>query len=204
MIHGREQGPASFQSATLAKDDLERTALSVLTEMEKREGMMSVPPDDGRLLRILVESLGAKSVVELGTSQGYSAVAMGLALRRTGGHLTTFEIDAQVAAIARENFRRARLAAVVTLVEGDAHALVLQHVKGPVDLLFLDADKEGYLDYLQKLLPRVRAGGLIVAHNMNAHQADPRYVKAITTSRDLETVFINRGQQGIGLTLKKR
>jgi caffeoyl-CoA O-methyltransferase len=77
-------------------------------------------------------------------------------------------------------------------------------VKGPVDVVFLDADKEGYVDYLEKLLPKLRPGGLVIAHNMNQRQADPRYVEAITTNPALETVFVSAGASGISITMKKR
>jgi predicted O-methyltransferase YrrM len=152
---------------------------------------------------LLTESLGAKHVVELGTSTGLSGVWFCLALRQTTGKLTTFEIDAGRAAQARRNFQTAGVAELVTLIEGDAHEK-LKEVKGPIDLVFLDADKTGYVDYLEKLLPRVRPGGLIVAHNMNEQHADPRYVQAITTNPELETVFLNLETSGIGVTMKKR
>jgi caffeoyl-CoA O-methyltransferase len=202
---GDRAGQARFESAPLPKDDAEKKILAVLDDMNRNEsrGMMSVPRDDGRSLRILTESLGAKNVVEIGTSHGYSAIWQCLALRTTGGKLTTFEIDAQRAALARQNFKRAGVESIVTLVEGDAHK-EMARLKDPIDIVFLDADKEGYIDYLNKLLPLVRPGGLIVAHNMNARQADPRYVKAITTDPKLETLFVNLGASDIGLTLKKR
>ena len=91
----------------------------------------------------------------------------------------------------------------MTLVEGDAHVEVTK-LREPIDLLFIDADKEGYLDYLNKLLPLVRPGGLIVAHNMKSPPPDPRYVRAITTNPDLETVFLNMHSAGVAVTLKKR
>jgi len=190
----------SFTSVPQPKDDAEKRILATLEAMS-RHGMeyQSVPTEDGRLLRILTESLGAKHVVELGTSQGYSAIWFCLALRKTGGKLTTYEIDPERIAQARKNFDEAGVSDLVTLVEGDAHQRVKEQT-GPIDLVFLDADKEGYLDYFQKLLPLVRPGGLIVAHNMNPMQADPRYVQAITTDPNLETLFV----QGMGITLKKR
>ena len=86
---------------------------------------------------------------------------------------------------------------------GDAHETVKQH-KDPIDVLFLDADKEGYIDYLEKLLPLVRPGGLIIAHNMNTRMADPKYVKAVTTNPDLETLILLKEGAGIGVTMKKR
>ncbi len=177
----------------------------MLEDMDKtqRRGSLSVPVNDGRLLRILAESIGAKQVVELGTSIGYSGLWFCLALESTDGRLTTFEIDEGRAATARANFKRAGVEDRVKLVLGDAHEKVVS-VEGPVDLVFLDADKEGYLDYLEKLLPKLRPGGLVVAHNMSGGQADPRYVKAITTNPELETVFVSAGASGIGVTMKKR
>jgi len=161
--------------------------------------MMNVPQEDGRLLRVLTETVGAKHVVELGTSNGYSGIWFCLALRKTDGKLTTYEIDARRASLARENFKRAGVDKLVTLVEGDAHEEVTK-LKESIDILFLDADKEGYIDYLNKLLALVRPGGLIVAHNINPQQADPKYVEAITTNPDLESVLYG----GVGITLKKR
>jgi caffeoyl-CoA O-methyltransferase len=192
------------EGSPLAASEQEKAVLAVLDDMRKNQsrGMMNVPAEDGRLLRLLAESIGAKHVVEVGTSNGYSSIWLCLALRTTGGKLTTYEIDARRAALARENFKRAGVDEIVTLVEGDAHEEVAKF-DGSIDLVFLDADKEGYIDYLKKLLPKVRPGGLIVAHNM-AGQADPRYVKAVTTDPALETAFLHMQGAGVGVTLKKR
>ena len=203
---GRPGGEtATFESAPVPKTEAEKHILEVLADMRANQsrGMMNVPPEDGRLLRLLAETAGAKHVVEIGTSNGYSGIWFCLALRTTGGKLTTYEIDKGRAALARDNFKRAGVEPIVTLVEGDAHAEVPK-LEGPIDILFLDADKEGYIDYLEKLLPLLRPGGLIVAHNMNARQADPRFVKAITTSPDLETLFLHMEGAGVSVTLKKR
>lgn len=194
-----------FDASPVAKDDAEEKLLTTLAAMshQRTPGGANVPTSDGRILRVLAESIGAKNVVEIGTSSGHSTVWLCVALQRTGGKLTTFEIDADRAAKARENFEKAGVSDLVTLIEGDAHDKVTQ-LKDPIDLLFIDADKEGYLDYVKKLLPLVRPGGLIVSHNMNERQADPDYVKAITSSPKLETVFLNLETSGMGVTLKKR
>ncbi|MHC4445215.1 MAG: O-methyltransferase [Planctomycetota bacterium] len=198
-------GTFPTEGEPIPKTDAEKKILDVLEDMDKnqRRGMMNVPLGDGRLLRLLTETLGARHVVEIGTSNGYSGIWFSLALRTTGGKLTTFEVDAKRAALARENFKRAGVEKLITLIEGDAHSEVSK-LKEPIDLLFLDADKEGYLDYLNKLLPLVRPGGLILAHNMNSRQADLKYVKAITTDPDLETLFLHKDAAGVGVTLKKR
>ena len=71
-------------------------------------------------------------------------------------------------------------------------------------MLFLDADKEGYIDYLNKLVPLLRPGGLIVAHNMNTRQADIRFVKEITENPQYETLILLREGTGVSVTLKKK
>jgi len=193
------------KSSPIPKTEAEKRILDVLDDMysNERQGMMNVPPEDGRLLRLLAETTGAAHIVEIGTSNGYSGIWLCLALRSTGGKLTTYEIDAGRAALARKNFKQAGVEKMVTLIEGDAHVEVTK-LKEPIDILFLDADKAGYIDYLNKLLPLVRPGGLIVAHNMVYPSPDPRYINAVTTNPDLETLFLNMHAAGIGVTLKKR
>ena len=195
----------TFESRAIPKDDAEKKILDVLDDLDRnqRRGMMNVPVEDGRLLRLLAETIGAKNVVEIGTSNGYSGIWFCLALRNTGGKLITYEIDAQRASLARQNFKRAGVQKFITLVEGDAHEEVAK-LQEPIDLLFLDADKRGYIDYLEQLLPLVRPGGLIVAHNMTVSMAHPPFVKAITTNADLETLFLHMDQAGVAVSMKKR
>ena len=190
----------------MASAKAEQKILDVLADMylNQRRSMMNVQPEDGRLLRLLAEATGAKHIVEIGTSNGYSGIWFCLALRTTGGKLTTHEVDARRASLARENFKRAGVSHIVTLVEGDAHKTVTR-LKEPIDILHLDADKAGYIDYLDKLLPLVRPGGLIVAHNTtNLGSQMQDYVEAVTTKPNLETKFLHKQGQGIGVTLKKR
>ena len=195
---------AAVESSTLPKTAEEKQILSVISELEKSRGeMLNVPTEDGRLLRLLTEVSNAKSVVEIGTSNGYSSLWFCLALRVTGGKLTTFEIDPQKVKLAQSNFKKAGVEKIVTVVEGDAHEEV-KKLKDPIDIVFIDADKSGYPDYLNKLLPLVRPGGLIIAHNMKSPAPSPEYIKAITTNPDLETIFLNMQAAGVGVTLKKR
>ena len=77
-------------------------------------------------------------------------------------------------------------------------------LRDPIDVLFIDADKPGYADYLKKLLPLVRPGGLIIAHNMHRPAPSPDFIKAITTDPELESLFLNMHAAGIAVTLKKR
>ena len=199
------QGPGAGEfhppiSPSLAKTEVEKRILAVLDEMVKdHQTYLSVPMQDGKALRLLAEAADAKQVAEIGTSTGYSGLWFCLALQKTGGHLTTFEIDHQRAEMARGHFRKAGVENMITVVEGEAHEQVAK-LKGPIDVAFIDADKGGYLDYLNKLLPLVRPGGLILAHNVDMV---PDYVKTVTTNADLETIFYMEGNK-LGVTLKKR
>ena len=196
---GRMRGQ-NLASQPQARNEAERRILTTLEGIvNNHKTYLSVPMQDGMALRLLAEAAGARNVVEVGTSTGYSGLWLCLALRSTGGHLTTFELDHGRATMAAEHFREAAVENLVTIVEGDAHANVTK-VKGPIDLVFIDADKEGYLDYLNKLLPQVRPGGLILAHNI---ETAPDYVKAVSNNPDLETIFYMQAN-GLGVTLKKR
>ena len=207
-LYAQSRGQRGSDAVTLVpsigKSDTEKKMLAVLDDMDRNQRLrnLTVPAEDARLLRVLTESINAKHVVELGTANGYSGLWFALALQATGGKLTTFEIDPQRAKQARENFKRADVDDLITLVEGDAHEEVTK-LRGPIDLVFIDADKDGYVDYLNKLLPLVRPGGLVVAHNMRVPPPDPQYIKAVTTDPALETVFLNMHSAGIGVTLKK-
>jgi predicted O-methyltransferase YrrM len=187
----------------LPKDEGEKRILAALDEARKGTRYANVSTPDGRLLRLLTESLGAKRVVEFGTSTGESGLWFALALRKTGGHLYTHDIDPGRIAVARENFKKAGVEDIITIIEGDGHETAKQ-LKDPIDIAFIDADKPGYPDYLAKVLPLVRPGGLIIAHNMRRPPPDPRYIEAITTNPDLDTSFVLMDGAGIGVTLKKR
>jgi predicted O-methyltransferase YrrM len=192
--------PESAENPPLAKTESEQRILATLNSVSKAgELYQNVPVADGRMLRLLTEAVQARNVVEIGTSTGISGLWFTMALAKTGGKLTTFELDPHRAALAREHFKKAQVDQLVTLIEGDARQNVTS-LKGPIDIVFIDADKGGYVDYLNKVVPLVRPGGLILAHNINMV---PEYVKAVTTNRDLETVFYMEGNQ-LGITLKKR
>ena len=202
LLHAAEPDLAK---PPLPRDGAEKKILAVLDDMQRtqRAGNWNVSLADGRLLRLLTETTGAKHVVEIGTSNGYSGLWFLLALRKTGGKLTTHEIDKARAALARRNFDRAGVGGLATIILGDAHETT-KRLKGPIDILFLDANPSGYGDYMARLLPLVRPGGLILTHNTRWPKPNPDHIKAITTNPLLETVFLHMHDMGIGVTIKKR
>jgi caffeoyl-CoA O-methyltransferase len=129
------------------------------------EGMpaIQVGPSEGRFLYLLMKMIGAKKVVEVGTLAGYSAIHMARALP-ADGHLTTIEYAPKHAEVARANIAAAGLADRVTVLVG-AGRDVLPTLKGPVDAVFIDADKENYDHYGQWAIANLRPGGLVLGDN---------------------------------------
>jgi predicted O-methyltransferase YrrM len=192
--------PESLQAPPLARTETEKRILAAISDAVKAgELYANVPAIDGRMLRVLAESVNAKQVLEIGTSTGISGLWFLMALERTGGRLITLELDPRRAALARGHFKRAGVDALVTLIEGDAHQNIGK-VQGPVDVVFIDTEKSGYVDYLKRVLPLVRPGGLILAHNVDMA---PDYVQAVSADPALETVYYLQGNQ-LAITLKKR
>ncbi len=201
---GRVESGSVLDKPPMAKDEGEQKILSTLdATRHSQQRYANVSEADGRLLRQLTEALGARRVVELGTSTGESGLWFSLALRKTGGHLYTHDIDPGRIAVARANFKRAGVDSLITIVEGNAHETAPKNTE-PIDVLFIDAEKEGYDAYLKELLPLVRPGGLIIAHNMRYPTPNARYLEAITTNPDLDTSFVLMEGAGVGVTLKKR
>jgi predicted O-methyltransferase YrrM len=129
---------------------------------------INVSPNQGKLLHLLARLLGARTILEIGTLGGYSTIWLARALP-AGGRLVTLESDARHADVARANIARAGLAEVVELRLGPALETMPQLAaegRGPFDLIFIDADKESYPEYLAWSLRLSRRGSLIVADNV--------------------------------------
>ena len=165
----------------------------LLDEMDAKGGYaLSVPRKDGEFLHLMVKATRARQVLELGTSQGFSAIWMGLALEETGGRLTTIEIDAGRHNEARKNVSQAGLSQRITLIKGDAHVEIAR-LEGPFDFVFMDADKEGEMDYFNKLNPKkLLPGAIIMVHNaIRQAYAMKDYLDMIRKHPDFDTVMLS-------------
>jgi len=132
---------------------------------------ITVHPEEGRFLQFITAAAGVRHALEIGTLGGYSGtwIARGLA---TGGTLITLEREAERAVLARQNFELAGVADRVTVRTGDAHELLPALTdEGPFDMIFIDAEKEGYLGYLDWALKNLAPGGLVAGHNAFSHGA---------------------------------
>jgi caffeoyl-CoA O-methyltransferase len=144
-------------SAQLRSVDASTRAFSSAPEM-------MIDATEARLLAILVAAIGARRILEVGTFTGFSAISMAEALP-PDGHITSLELSPAHAAKAAEHIRAAGQDERISIVEGPALES-LARLSGPFDLAFIDADKPGYPDYLEAVVPLVRPGGLIVADNV--------------------------------------
>lgn len=137
-------------------------------ETARPRRMLNITRDTGRLLWILVRATGARRILEVGTSNAFSTIWLADAARATGGRVTTLEFNPTKIALARTNLARAGLESVVEVIAGRA-ADTLPGLAGPLDLVFLDADRPSYLDYLELVVPKLRPGGLLIADNVTSH-----------------------------------
>ena len=129
---------------------------------------ISVSAAQGKLLMLLARLTGAKRILEVGTLAGYSAIWLARGLSK-GGKLVTLELDAMHAEVARDNLKRAKLAGMVEVRVGPALETLPKLSKekaGPFDLVFIDADKQSYLEYFDWALKLSRKGALIVCDNV--------------------------------------
>ena len=165
--------------------------------------MWNVPPETGIFLYLLVKMSGAKRVLEVGTSNGYSTLWLAEAVRQNGeGKISTIERDPLKVNLARANFQRAGLSRFITIYYGEAHKS-LKRLKGSFDFVFIDATKEEYLSYLKLILPKTKPGTIIVADNAIMFKDRMKdYLHFVRNHPRLESVLIPIGS-GEEMTLRK-
>lgn len=163
---------------------------------------LAVSEEDGRFLRVMIATSGATRVLEIGGAYGYSAIWMGLALRETGGRLTTIEFDPARATLAAGNIRNAGLADIVTVVTGDAFTEIPK-LQGTFDFVFVDAWKRDYRRFFDLLFPRLTPHGLYVAHNVVNKQGEMRdFLDAIRSDPRLFTTIVAPSGEGMSVSYK--
>lgn len=135
-----------------------------------------VGPSRGKILVKVIREVKPKRVLEIGTLVGYSAILMGKELG-SDAHLITIEIDANNAKLAKKNIRKAEIPPTVEVLVGDA-LKIIPKLKGDFDLVFIDADKEQYLEYLRLVEDKLHKGSVIVADNVEHAPAYLDYVRS--------------------------
>jgi predicted O-methyltransferase YrrM len=180
------------------KTDFDR----LMWSLEQRRGdMWNLSRDAGQFVNILTRTTGTKRILEVGGSNGYSAIWFSLGLP-DDGKIITLEMDAKRAAEARENWKKAGVAHKIQQILGDANQ-ILPTLEGPFDLVLLDAVKEDYLSQFKIIYPKLKSGGLVLADNAIGHAKQMQdYLDYVRHHPDLDSVLIPIGD-GMELTYKK-
>ncbi len=180
-------GPAHFRKYARHDDAL----LHQLEMQAAREDIPIVGPAMGKLLYLLARATGARRVLELGTSIGYSAIWLGRAVAPSGGKVVTLERDSKTADIARRNLAEAGLSGHVEVVVGDAVGWLAKNRRAKrFDLAFNDIDKELYSPTLNPIVRLVRPGGLLVFDN-TAFKSAGDFLERARRHRDIETLHLH-------------
>lgn len=153
--------------------DFSQEQIELLKELEKTQhDFWNISRATANFLNMLIKISGAKNVVEVGTSNGYSGVWIAKALKETGGHLTTIEYYEKRIVLAQENFRKCEVDDVITIKQGSA-CEVLEEICAQddfrIDLAFIDANKGEYIKYFDIINPKLKKGGIIAADNITSH-----------------------------------
>jgi predicted O-methyltransferase YrrM len=161
----------TIESIALIEDDWEyKSADETHSYGRKYEGevikLWSVPEKSAQVLENLAILTGAKTILEIGTSAGFAALYLAHGAHPAGGTVHTIELLSEKAAMAQKNFLAANMENI-NLIEAEASEVLSSWTYGPIDFVFLDADKENYGKYLEQLVPLMPVGGIIVADNIN-------------------------------------
>lgn len=141
--------------------------LMKFTQQHHKHAHMLSSAEQGKLLEFISLMMNAERILEIGTFTGYSAICLAKGLSATG-HLHTIELREEDAAIAKRFIEQARLSGKITIHIGDAKNII-RDLNETWDIVFIDADKVGYIEYYELTLPSVRPGGLIIADNVLFH-----------------------------------
>lgn len=179
-------------------------AAVVLGDIEKMSETQFLPivgPRKGKILAETVREMKPKHVLEVGTLIGYSAILIGRELD-PDACLTTVEIHAHEAKVAEENIQKAGLRAKVDVVVGDA-LRVMPKLEGEFDLVFIDADKTEYFQYLKMVEDKLHKGSVIVADNAGIFADQMKdYLDYVRSSGRYQSKYVQVGEDGLEISTK--
>jgi caffeoyl-CoA O-methyltransferase len=163
---------------------------------------LNVPFVDGQTLHDLIVKNGYKSALEIGTSTGHSTIWIAWAMSKTGGKVTTLELNEKRQKLAIKNLTETALISYVDAKLGNAHELAKQ-LPGPFDFVFSDADKDWYKQYFLDVTPKLTQGGCFTAHNVIDGNVPKEYNQFVESNADFETTIDRKSRAGIMISYKK-
>lgn len=192
-------------------EQFSKEAQEVLLGLEKtQKEFWNIDRATANFLNMLIKIRGAKNVLEIGTSNGYSGIWLAQALKQTGGKLTTIEFWDKRQSVAIENFKicgvndiiEPKLGSALIILDEIA-AEIEQGAREPFDVVFIDANKLEYIRYFHKVHPLLKSGGVIAADNVISHAKKvENYLEALNNSDEYQNQMLNF-EAGLFLSYKR-
>lgn len=174
-------------------EEFDKITQNTLLELEKTQRQFwNISRVTGEFLNLLIRENNSQKVLELGTSNGYSSIWIGKALKETGGKLTTIEFYEKRIKPARENFEKCGVLDIITTLEGSA-IKILEYLPEDekFDFVFIDANKSETLKYFELIHPHLLAGGILTVDNVLSHEAKVKpYIDTISSHPDYQNVVL--------------
>lgn len=187
-------------STVIFQDSLEKMfdkdTVDVLLDLEKTiQDFWNVDRQSANFLNLMVKITGAKSALEIGTSNGYSAIWIAKALKETDGKLTTLEFWEKRSDLAIENFKKTGVNDIITVITGDAVQILAdmkEENKHKFDFIFVDANKAEYIEYYKSFDSMLNIGGIIIADNILSHYKKTKdYVETLMNNENYQSQLLN-------------
>ncbi len=163
---------------------------------------LNVPFVDGQTLHDLIVKNKYTSALEIGTSTGHSTIWLAWAMSKTGGKVTTVELDEKRHNQAIKNLTEAGLIKYVDARLGNAHEIV-KELAGPFDFVFSDADKNWYKQYFLDVTPKLKTGGCYTTHNVIDGNSPKDYLEFVQSNPGFQTTIDKKSRAGIMISYKK-
>ncbi len=180
-----------------------KKVLPMLKHLPYEHGGFNISATDGRFLHDLILDKDLKRGLEIGTSNGYSTLWLGLAFSQTNGRIITIEINEDRGKEARANFKKAGLHKVIDSRINDA-LKEIPEIEGEFDFVFIDAWKPDYIKYFNLLKNRIMPGGVITAHNVSSNRYSMRnFLEIIKKDQSFITTVHRMDNTGISVSVKK-
>lgn len=194
---------SSFAQTSAEQKTLDARVQKFLEDNRQNWRDLNVPYEDGKILHDMIVQNNYQSALEIGTSTGHSTVWIAWALSKTGGKLTTVELDESRQKQAIAHVKAAGLSEYVDFRLGNAHQIV-KEVEGPFDFVFSDADKDWYVQYFKDVDPKLKQGGRFAAHNVLQNIGGIKeYMDFVNNHPGYETTVDKTSSSGIAISHKK-
>ncbi len=174
-------------------EKFDKKTQEVLLELEKTQKQFwNISRVTAEFLHTLIRAEKSQNVLEIGTSNGYSGIWLGKALKETGGHLTTIEFYDKRLDVAKENFKICGVSDIITPLQGSA-LMYLEYLPNDfeIDFAFVDANKSEYIKYFEFIDKHLKVGGIIACDNVLSHEAKCKpFIDAINVHPNYENVVL--------------